>query len=250
MIFNGDPNNQDLVSLLNDITNMDDLEYPLINKVRDMNQVLKDIWCWIHEAYGGWMYDDANNTLDFPSATASLVANQRDYSIPSDALTVRGLEVKTQNGGVWQKLTPATEEQIRDIMAEKQFMITPSMPIYYVPYANSFKIYPAANYNQASSIRVSYERGATYFTPTDTSKAPGFNVLFHEAVSWGAAALFGARKGLAGAQSSVVRGKIVPSKWDQKMSAYEQRIKSFYSARYKQLFPERITVSDEVRAAQ
>lgn len=250
MQWNGETNNQDIVSLMNDLVNMDDVEYPLINKSRDANIVLREIWGWIHQAYGGWMYDDSNNTVNFPTATTALVLNQKDYNIPSEALTVRGVEILTKSGGSWQKLTPKTEEQIRDIIAEKQFLNVPSSPMYYTPYANSLRIYPAANYAQAASLRISYDRGTVTFLPTDTTKSPGFNSLYHEAVAFGAALLFGMRKSLPVAVGTMQNKKLVPGGLQIQYSKYEANIKKFYSERYKQFFPGQITVHDAVREAQ
>lgn len=250
MQWNGEATNQDIVSLANDLVNMDDIEYPLINKARDANIALREIWTWIHDAYGGWMYDDSNNTTNFPTATAALVASQKDYNLPSEALTVRGVEVQNRNSGVWQKLTPKTEEQIRDIIAEKQFLNVPAQPMYYTPYANSVRIYPASNYAQAASIRVSYDRGVTIFLPTDTTKAPGFNSLFHEAVAFGMAVLYGTRKSIAAVTGTMQGKKLIPGGITQKWQRYEMDIKKFYSRRYKQFFPDQISVHDAVREAQ
>ena len=58
MIYNGDTNNQDLVSLLNDLTGMDNNVYTLNAKTRDTNTANRTIWSWIHEAYGGWFRTD------------------------------------------------------------------------------------------------------------------------------------------------------------------------------------------------
>lgn len=237
MIYNGDANEQDLVSLLNDYTGQDNYSYTLNAKTRNMNQANREIWTWIHEAYGGWMYDDSNNTTDFPTATTPLILNQQDYVLPSSALTVRGVEVKLQGSNVWTRIFPKTEEQIRDdIMAEKQFMSTPSQPRFYVPYANSIKLYPAANYAQTASLRVSYERETVAFTPASTTQTPGFNALFHEAVAVGAATKYANFKTLRNKNDLL-------NEW----ADYKSRITKHYQERYQQLFPPKWTVNDSVQ---
>lgn len=238
MQFNSNADEQYLVSLLNDLTGMDNNTYALKAKTRDINTANKTVWSWIHEAYGGWLYDDSNNTTDFPTATASVVANQRDYTLPSELLTVRGVEIKT-TGGVWQELRPTTEEKIRDIMSEKQFMITASQPMWYTPYSNSVKIYPATNYSQTSSILISYDRGTSNFASTDTTKTPGFASLFHESLAYGAGYFFSLYKGIPQA----LRLQLDWEKW-------EKRIKQYYSERWAEMFPPRIDVIDAVREAQ
>jgi hypothetical protein len=232
MQFNNHADNQDIVSLINDITGMDNNIYSLQAKTRDANTANRTIWTWIHEAYGGWQYDDANNTLNFPSALTSLVSNQRDYAIPSEALSIKGVEVKNTDGN-WKTLTPVTEEKIRQVFAEKEFMDTSSQPMFYTPYANSLRIYPASDYSQASSLRVLYDRETSAFVSTDTTKTPGFNSLFHEAVAYGAGFFFARYKALSQKNDLALA-------WQD----FEKRIKQFYSERYQQLFPSRITVND------
>lgn len=238
MVFNGDTDEQDIVHLLNDLTGMDNGVYTLKAKARDCNTASRVIWSWIHEAYGGWQYDDANNTTDFPTARTSVQANQRDYSLPSELLNVKGIEVKT-TGGVWQRLLPVTEEQIRDFMSEVEFMKTASQPMYYTVYSNSVKIYPSTNYTQTDSLRVSYERGATTFASTDTTKTPGFNSQFHDAIAYGAGFFFS-------------RYKTIPQKNDLAMAwmDFEKRIKSYYMQRWAEKFPPRMMVNDVVKEYQ
>jgi hypothetical protein len=238
MQYNSHATNQDLVSLLNDLTGMDDNIYSLPAKTRDMNTANRAIWTWIHEAYGGWQYDDANNTSDFPTATTSLVSSQKDYGIPSDAMTVRAVEVKNTSG-VWNKMLPLTEEQIRDFQAENEFYKTASQPQYYTVKGNSINLFPAPNYSQSASLRVSYDRETSAFVTTDTTKTAGFASVFHEAIAYGAGAIFSSYK-------SIPQMVALQQRWLD----YEQRIKTFYSNRYHELFPPRITVRDAVSEYQ
>lgn len=235
MTFNSDANGQDLVTLLNDLTGMDNNVYSLQAKTRDMNRANRAIWTWIHEAYGGWQYDDKNNTSDFPTAKSDLVSGQTDYSIPTEANTVIGVEVKNTSG-VWERLQQLTVEQIQDHQAEAEFNKTASQPRWYRPIGNSIKIYPASNYSQTASIRVIYDRETNSFLPTDTTKTPGFDSVFHEAVAIGGGAYFSSYKTIA--QMASLQGQWLD---------YERRIKEHYSSRFKQLFPPRITVRDSVQ---
>jgi hypothetical protein len=240
MVWNADSNNQDIVSTIKRWTGMDTVAYPLVDMCGDANMANREIWTWIHQAYGGWMYDDANNTIDFPTATTALVASQQDYAIPASALMVRGVEIKLNGSNVWTRIFPKTEEQIRDdIMAEKQFMSVASQPRFYTPYANSIKLYPASNYAQASSLRVSYERETVAFTPTgNDSRTPGFSSLYHEAVAIGAVFNFSLYK-------TISQKNDVAMKW----ADYKDRIMKDYQQRFEQLFPKQMTVRDAVQEA-
>ena len=104
MRYNGDSDKQDLVNLAYDLTNTNVVTYPLQEMTRAANKTLRKVWSWIFSAYGGWLYDDANNTSDFPIAVTNLNASQGDYDLPVGSLDIRGVEILPQNGTVYQRL--------------------------------------------------------------------------------------------------------------------------------------------------
>ena len=235
MQYNSGVDEQDIVSLTNDLANTDNVVYPLVQKTRAANKTLRKIWSWIFEAYGGWIYDDSNN-IDFPIATTQIVSSQQDYSIPSEALTVNDLEVKDSSGN-WYDLKPITSEEIDKLQAEKEFFKTNGLPIYYLMISGSFKLFPTPNYTQAASLRISFDRGATTFTSGDTTKTPGFVSQFHDAVAVGMALEWAREKGL----NDLLQG--LYADWRR----YELDIKKFYTVRYYEKYPKRIKVLDVVR---
>ena len=235
MQYNSGADEQDIVSLTNDLANTDNVVYPLVQKTRAANKTLRKIWSWIFEAYGGWIYDDSNNT-DFPIATTQIVSSQQDYSIPSEALIVNDLEVKDASGN-WCDLIPITSEEIDKLQAEKEFFKTNGLPIYYLLIGGSFKLFPTPNYTQAASLRISFDRGATTFTSGDTTKTPGFVSQFHDAVAVGMALEWAREKGL----NDLLQG--LYADWRR----YELDIKKFYTVRYYEKYPKRIKVLDVVR---
>ena len=235
MQYNSGVDEQDIVSLTNDLANTDNTVYSLVQKTRAANKTLRKIWSWIFEAYGGWIYDDSNNT-DFPIATTQIVSSQQDYSIPSEALTVNDLEVKDSSGN-WYDLKPITSEEIDKLQAEKEFFKTNGLPIYYLMISGSFKLFPTPNYTQAASLRISFNRGVTTFTSGDTTKTPGFVSQFHDAVAVGMALEWAKEKGL----NDLLQG--LYADWRR----YELDIKKFYTVRYYEKYPKRIKVLDVVR---
>lgn len=245
MVYNGETNGQDIVTLAYDQVKANSTTYPINQVTRNANLALRAIWGWIFEAYGGWIYDDRNNT-DLPEAVADLVSGQSVYILPLDSAEILGVEIKTQ-GNVWQKLWPITLEKIQQDynFAESQFLSTPSAPIYYRPIANGFKLYPACNYSQAGSIKVYFSRDVSAFVPTDTTKSPGFDVEFHEAVSTFVALQY-AKINLMGVAGAVTRSGSktgLLADW----SDWEQRIKNHYVMRFQQMFPARLNVQDYQR---
>lgn len=161
----------------------DTTSYPLVDKARNVNAWYRTVVAWIWRAGGGWEFDDTNLT-DLPVLTTPLVANQKDYALPTDYGEIDRLEVKDESG-IWTKLTPLTKGQLG--IALDEFQKTSNIPIYYDLFANSLKLYPASSYAQAASIKIYLKRDIDEFTSTDTSQAPGFNKNFHRLLSYGGA---------------------------------------------------------------
>lgn len=235
MVFNGDTDNQDICSLADDYVNTDDNLFPLQQKARFANRTMGDIWSVIFEAYGGWQFDDANNT-NLPSATTALVSGQQQYTNPTDAATIRGVEVKTV-GGSWQTIVPITEEEIRSWgIAEAEFYKVSGQPMRYRAMDGIIKLYPAANYSQSASLRMTFDRAMTSFSSTDTTKEPGFMSNFHDGVALGMAKCFAQSKRL-----SILEGLLVD--WNN----YLRDLAAYYQARWKEKFPPRMTTVDAVK---
>lgn len=193
----------------------------------------REAWHTIFMSYGGWQYDDSNQT-DLPSATTALVASQVSYGLPTGQLTVRGIEILNQ-GNVWNRLIAATEEQIRDVQAVSEWQKTPSQPRYYRLVGETIFLYPPANYSQAASMRVYFDRGSVDFADTDTTRTPGFAGEYHDYIPLRAAIWY-----LTSYQSSNPKLQFLK----QELEVIKKNMKDFYSSRYQQMFPPKITVSD------
>jgi hypothetical protein len=235
MQFNSHATNQDICTLANDLVKQSSTSFPIEQKVRFANQGNKEILTWICEAYGGWHYDDSNND-DLPEILTTLNSGKRFYTLPVDSSAVMGVEFKDE-AGIWTKLEPITLEQIQDRAgSETEWNDTPSFPIYHRLTANGLYLYPVANYTQALSLKVYISRDVVLFTTTDTTKTPGFDSRFHEAVAVYMALQF-----------SFINSLPVYQALFERWTNYEKRIKKYYATRFKEMFPPRMTVSDSVR---
>lgn len=234
MQYNSHATNQDIVTMAEKLVSANSVSFPIKEKTLYANQACRLIWSWIHEAYGGWLYDDSNNT-DFPEATTTITSGQTDYALPTEASFIQGVSVKNTDG-VWHKLQPITLEQIQEIEAESEFMKTSSIPRYYRLLAKSIKLYPPSNFTQSASLKIHEAREISGFSTTDTTKTPGFDSQYHEAVPTYMALQYAKINGL-------------PNKNDlmQDWLIYEKTIKSDYRRRFAELFPARITVRDVTR---
>ena len=180
MQYNGEANSQDIVSevlsSLGDITTDD---YSLNAMTRRANLAMSMIWHAIFRSYGGWQYDDTNQT-NLPSSADALTANQTTYSLPTEALTVKGVSVKSSDN--WTDLKPLNAEQIKDSQALDEFEKTAGTPNSYRLVGRSVIIYPASDTTVTGGFKVYFDRAGVAFTPSDTTAEPGFASEYHGAV--------------------------------------------------------------------
>lgn len=237
MIYNGDSNGQDIVSFADDIAGTNSITFPIASKTRYANKTMRTIWSWIFTAYGGWQFDDANNT-NLPAARTTLNAGQVDYDIPSEALTVRSVEVKQSGGTLFTPLVAMTEEEYKQWgLSEQSQTFISGTPVGYRVVGTSVKLIPPASYTQADSLRVTFDRGTVDFTTASTSTSPGFSSQFHDAVP----------TGMAMEWSKNNSGEAYPGLRDEFYNDYQSRVKEYYRARYQEKFPADVNVFDYTR---
>lgn len=236
MIFNGDADKQDIVSLCDDWANTNVITYPLQEKTRSANKAMRRFWSLIFRAYGGWQYDDSNNTTNLPESTTTLYTGQIDYGIPPTALTIKSVGVLIVGSNLYKKLSPITKEAINSLgLTESNLTSSTGVPVYYMPYGNSIKLYPAPSYTLAAGLKIAYDRGSTSFASTDTTKQPGFDGEFHEGVPLSMALDFAGRSNIPTAELKEQLFKI------------EDAMVKHYAAKYQELFPPRVTVRDPLQ---
>lgn len=233
MQYNSNPDSLDIVSLIGDMTAIDTTN-EIKQITRAANEAVRQIWSWIFQSYGGWQYDSINNS-DMPVATTGLVADQQQYTLPSEALTIKAVEYKN-SGGEWTKLMPVPVEVINQYTSEKEYNSDPSEPSKYTVIGNVIKLYPASDTTRASSLRVQFDRGSTTFLPGDISKTPGFVSEFHEAVAVGASYFIATNKKLS--QLPFLRDRWID---------YEDRIKDFYIKKWEEEFPPKFGTRDTLQ---
>ncbi len=232
MQYNNHADSQDIVSLVNDMTGLSKTA-EIKQITRACNEANRKIWAWIFEAYGGWQFDASGNS-NLPVATANLVANQQNYTLPTEALTVRAVEYKNENGD-WMKIDSRPLDLINQMTSEKEYQDQPAEPRFYALLGRIIKLYPASDTARDSALRVQFDRGATSFLSTDISKTPGFASEFHEAVAVGASYFITTNKNLKQRNAFAQR-------WQEA----EMAIKGFYSKRWHEEFPSKLRVRDLV----
>lgn len=210
--------------------------YAIAHKTRNVNARYRTILSWIFECYDGWQFNDSNQTDDVLYADQTLTSGTSVYALPASAIMVAGAEVQN-TGGTWAKLKPITQEQIQTTAGSvAEFHDVSGVPLWYMLRGDSIDVRPAPNYTQASSLRVYFLQDAVSFAVTDTAKVPGFAAPFHRALAIGGALDWA----LVNKPEQV---PILQGLWND----YEIRIKKFYSHRFLEMKPGRITVRDGVQ---
>lgn len=169
------------------LANDDTTSYPVDAEfTRAANKWLRKVSTWIWQSSGTWEYDDRNET-DYPIATTTLVDGQQDYTLPSTVHKIDRVEVK-DNAGNFRQLIPLDKTQINTALSE--FQETDGLPRFYDLVGYSLFLYPApasGSVTTSSGLKIYFSRGIHVFETTDTTAVPGFDDLFHDLISTGAA---------------------------------------------------------------
>lgn len=182
---------------------------------------------------GDWDFDDTNQS-NFPIATTDLVDSQADYTIPTNALKIKRIEIK-DSGGTWHLLKEIDDTQI-DIALD-EFQETDGVPRYYRLLRNSIILYPApasASVTTTDGLKVYFLREIDRFASNDTTQEPGLPEPFHELISMGAAYDF-----------AVMNGLDVAGPLKQELFEANEKMRQFFATRH-EAFPRRF-VGKKVR---
>jgi hypothetical protein len=160
--------------------------YPVVDKIRNINQAYNDTARVIWESDGAWAFDDSNNT-DGPVAYKTLANASASYTVPTTAIRIEGVEVKDISGK-WLKMVPFNAGSL-DISRE-EYLSSPGTPSKYELNGNEIRLYPPPatdSVTMTSGMAVRLSRGVTEFPTTATTETPGIPSPFHRILSYAAA---------------------------------------------------------------
>lgn len=244
MQFSDSANKLGIVEDTDFLVGTDSTKYSTANKTRNINERFRLIWTMIFEAYGGWRFMDDNvsdTSTGVPYADQDITSGTGLYALPTGALTIDGVEIRTSVSGPLQKLTPITHEQFLELGGDGYFASN-GTPTHYLPQGDVLRLLPTPNFNMrngtegAYGMRVFFDQGISAFAATDTTKTPGFASPFHRMLSVGAALDYALLNGMSKKIANL------SAIWND----YERRLKAFYSKRYKERYPNRITPGEDL----
>lgn len=129
------------------------------------------------------MQSDRRWRINENSHTQNLVADQKNYTLPTTTLKVIGVSI-LESSGDWKKLRPIDVEDFRAIDREEIFKNS-SIPTYYDLSDSTVYLYPAPASGQVTTtngLKVYYQGDPSYFATTDTTKEPGLPETYHRLV--------------------------------------------------------------------
>lgn len=192
--------------------------YSSTNKRRNMNIAYRDVVRIIWESDGGWHFDDSNATT-LPKAYTTMVHNQQDYTLPTDAMRINRIEVLDGSGNSL-KLRPLDPNEVTSGLPE--FLGgSPGTPLYYELVGRSILLYPtpsSASVTLTNGLTVYTDRDITDIAVTATTSSPGFASPFHRILSYAAAIDF--------TQDSNLK-----QNWAFQKERLEEGMRRFYSKR-------------------
>ena len=125
-----------------------------------------------------WVFDDTNKTT-FPSATTTIVEDQRDYGLATTDLRLRQVEIKQANGFYVTLQYMAENSGLLFTQKEQE---PKGLPTHYRLVGGSIILYPVPDLTvvtAAAGIRITTDREVDSFAVSDTDKEPGMPELMH-----------------------------------------------------------------------
>ena len=205
MVFSDTSTKLGIVQEIDDLCDSDASSYPVATKTRRVNTALEEIEAkLIVASANGWEFGDSNFT-SLPTGLKTLVNSQETYQLSGDQipstgtgidvtnpiLTLKGASVKDVNG-IWRKLDPI---HLSDIFKRgfdpAEYFKTDGLPQYYEKREDFLVLYPAPDNGVSvtliNGLKVFYDRRASKFTASDTTKEPGFASPYHSILAYMAA---------------------------------------------------------------
>ena len=186
MQFNSDSAQLDLYSDARFLCGLDETSdttsYPIKAFTRNANLALDKVISWMQKADNIWVSDDTNQTGELLDVSTNLVAGTVKYALSITWLKIGRVRIKDPTGN-WITIQNLARKAIDDTTLTE----ANGTPRAYFLLGNYLYLTPATSYVSAGGLEVQFQRGASYFAYTDTTKVPGFATQFHRLISMMAA---------------------------------------------------------------
>lgn len=181
MQFSDTTTNTGIVQQTRDLMRVDSTQWPTSRIVNSCNNWLDTVTGYAIGADKLFQWDDTNHTK-LPIGTTNLVANQSDYSFLADQqgntiLTLTRIDILDADGK-YRQLKTIDQTQIDEALDEA--LIPAGVVTHYDKIAdNIIRLYPKPSVSVTAGLKFYFQRTASYFTASDTTKNPGVSPLLH-----------------------------------------------------------------------
>lgn len=179
MVYNDISGGQGIVQDAYFEASADSISYPIEDVTRHANQGLDEMVSIAINSNGTWQFDDTNNT-DLPIGTTALVTGQPDYTFDNEYLTIEEIRILPSGATNWSILKPVDRNNPEYQELLLSYDNISGTPEYYDKFGETIMLYPKPNYSQDASLKAFFQRKASYFSTTDTTKEPGFPKHLHK----------------------------------------------------------------------
>ncbi len=182
MIFSDVTNNLGIVQQARSMMRVDSTQWPTYKIVNSCNNWLDKLTGYAIGADKRFQWDDTNHTK-LPEGTTDLNINQTDYSFLTDEqgnriLTLTGVSILDSTTG---RYIPLEEiDRFDQNIDQATFATQTGTPTQYDKIADNIirlNFKPTATIT--SGLKFFFQRTASYFVATDTTKEPGVAILLH-----------------------------------------------------------------------
>lgn len=181
MVFSDNTTSTGIVEQTRSMMRVDATQWPTSRIVNSANNWLDTITGYAIGADRRFNWDDSNHTK-LPIGATNLVATQSDYSFLTDEqnnpiISLTRIDILDTDGN-YRQLTPIDQAQIEGALDE--FENVAGKPVYYDKIAdNIIRLYPTPSESVTAGLKFYFQRTASYFAATDTTKQPGVSPLLH-----------------------------------------------------------------------
>ena len=173
--FSDTVNNTGILQRARQMARVDSVQWDTYNVVNSCNDWLNKIFTYGKPGDKRFQLDDTNHTK-LPIGTTNLVANQSDYSFLTDEQGNRITNLTRIDildaSGLYRQLIPIDQGNLNGVALD-EWNKTAGLPLYYDKIAdNVIRLYPKPVASVTAGIKFYFLRSPSYFTASDTTKAP------------------------------------------------------------------------------
>lgn len=181
MVFSDSVNNTGIVEQARAMMRVDATQYPTYKIANSVNNYLDTVTGYAIGADRNFQWDDSNHTK-LPIGTTDLTAAQSDYSFLTDEqgnsiLNLTRIDILDPDGS-YRELKLIDQVNVKEAL--EAYKSVDGLPEEYDKIAdNIVRLYPAPATSVSAGLKFYFQRTASYFADTDTTKSPGVAPLLH-----------------------------------------------------------------------